>query len=136
MALYFSKRNKSNWYWMVFTSKQKFTTEFESNWAIILKKIICLRVGDYFWIIPLTLSQGSFDKIHFAFCEQLLNSETVVSCWLHLIYKQFCSSFFFFFLQWVASVDLFPNEEAHANVVVTKTDSWTEQNEEVCNICV
>lgn len=43
---------------------------------------------------------------------------------------------FFFFLQWVASVDLFPNEEAHANVVVTKTDSWTEQNEEVCNICV
>lgn len=33
--------------------------------------------------------------------------------------------------QWVASVDLFPNEEAHANVVVTKTDSWTEQNEEV-----
>ena len=97
MALYFSKRNKSNWYWMVFTSKQKFTTEFESNWAIILKKIICLRVGDYFWIIPLTLSQGSFDKIHFAFCEQLLNSETVVSCWLHLIYKQFCSFFFFFF---------------------------------------
>ncbi|RMX41293.1 hypothetical protein pdam_00017744 [Pocillopora damicornis] len=32
---------------------------------------------------------------------------------------------------WVASVDLFPNEEAHANVVVTKTDSWTEQNEEI-----
>jgi len=32
---------------------------------------------------------------------------------------------------WVASVDLFPNEEAHANVVVTKTESWTEQNEEV-----
>ena len=35
------------------------------------------------------------------------------------------------FWQWVASVDLFPNEDAHANVVVTKTDSWTEQNEEV-----
>lgn len=34
-------------------------------------------------------------------------------------------------LQWVASVDLSPNEEAHANVVVTKTDSWTEQNQEV-----
>jgi len=37
----------------------------------------------------------------------------------------------FEFLQWVASIDLSPNEEAHANVVVTKTDSWTEQNQEV-----
>ena len=35
------------------------------------------------------------------------------------------------FLQWVASIDLSPNEEAHANVIVTKTESWTEQNEEV-----
>ncbi|XP_015777460.1 PREDICTED: dihydropteridine reductase-like [Acropora digitifera] len=32
---------------------------------------------------------------------------------------------------WVASVDLFPNEEAHANVIVSKTESWTEQNEEI-----
>lgn len=36
-----------------------------------------------------------------------------------------------FKLQWVASIDLSPNEEAHANVLVTKTESWTEQNEEV-----
>ena len=28
-------------------------------------------------------------------------------------------------------MDLFPNEDAHANLVVTKTESWTEQNEEV-----
>ena len=31
----------------------------------------------------------------------------------------------------MASIDLSPNEEAHANVIVTKTESWTEQNEEV-----
>lgn len=40
----------------------------------------------------------------------------------------------FEFAQWVASIDLFPNEEAHANVVVTKTDSWTEQNQEVTKV--
>ena len=34
-------------------------------------------------------------------------------------------------LQWVASVDLFPNEDAQANVIVTKLESWVEQNEEV-----
>ena len=33
--------------------------------------------------------------------------------------------------QWVASVDLFANEDAHANIVVTPTDSWTQQGEEV-----
>lgn len=33
--------------------------------------------------------------------------------------------------QWVASVDLFANEDAHANIVVTATDSWTQQGEEV-----
>ena len=32
---------------------------------------------------------------------------------------------------WVASVDLFPNEEAQANVIVTKLESWVEQNEEI-----
>ncbi|XP_046850424.1 dihydropteridine reductase-like [Xenia sp. Carnegie-2017] len=32
---------------------------------------------------------------------------------------------------WVASVDLNPNEEAHVNIVVTKLDSWVEQNQEV-----
>ncbi len=31
----------------------------------------------------------------------------------------------------MASVDLFPNEEAQANVIVTKLESWVEQNEEV-----
>ena len=36
-------------------------------------------------------------------------------------------------LQWVASVDLFPNEEAEANVIVTKLESWVDQNEEVGN---
>lgn len=34
-------------------------------------------------------------------------------------------------LQWVASVDIFPNEEADANVVLTPTDSWTDQEKEV-----
>lgn len=29
------------------------------------------------------------------------------------------------------SVDLFPNEDAHANVIITKTDAWTEQETEV-----
>ena len=33
--------------------------------------------------------------------------------------------------QWVASVDLFANEDADANIVVTATDSWTQQGEEV-----
>ncbi|KAL9983303.1 hypothetical protein ACROYT_G005450 [Oculina patagonica] len=42
-----------------------------------------------------------------------------------------CVSYFKSKDWWVASVDLFPNEDAHANVVVTKTDSWTEQNEEI-----
>ena len=37
----------------------------------------------------------------------------------------------FWFSQWVASVDLSPNEDAHANIAITKTDSWIEQNEEV-----
>lgn len=35
-------------------------------------------------------------------------------------------------LQWVLSVDLFANEEADANVVVSETESWTKQGEEVC----
>ncbi|XP_072029747.1 dihydropteridine reductase-like [Amphiura filiformis] len=32
---------------------------------------------------------------------------------------------------WVASIDLFPNEAADANIVVTKLDSWTDQEQEV-----
>ncbi|XP_062509679.1 dihydropteridine reductase-like [Corticium candelabrum] len=32
---------------------------------------------------------------------------------------------------WVASIDLIPNEDAHSNIVITKTDSWTEQEQEV-----
>ncbi|XP_065919132.1 dihydropteridine reductase-like [Dysidea avara] len=32
---------------------------------------------------------------------------------------------------WVASVDIFPNEEADANVVLTPTDSWTDQEKEL-----
>lgn len=29
------------------------------------------------------------------------------------------------------SVDLFPNEDANANIIITKTDVWTEQETEV-----
>ena len=36
--------------------------------------------------------------------------------------------------QWVAAVDLVPNEEAHANVLVTETSSWVEQDKEVSAI--
>jgi dihydropteridine reductase len=32
---------------------------------------------------------------------------------------------------WVASLDLFPSEEADANVIITATDSWTDQANEV-----
>jgi len=39
-------------------------------------------------------------------------------------------------VQWVASVDIFPNEEADANVVLTPTDSWTAQEKEVLFLCV
>lgn len=35
------------------------------------------------------------------------------------------------FQQWVASVDIFPNEDADANVVLAATESWTEQEKEV-----
>ncbi|CAB3979823.1 Dihydropteridine reductase [Paramuricea clavata] len=42
-----------------------------------------------------------------------------------------CISYFKAKNWWVASVDLFPNEEAEANLIVTKLDSWVEQNEEV-----
>lgn len=42
-----------------------------------------------------------------------------------------CVSYFKSKNWWVASIDLFPNEDAHANLVVTKTESWTEQNEEI-----
>ena len=45
--------------------------------------------------------------------------------------NEVCSVFTCISLQWVASVDLFPNEEAQANVIVTKLESWVEQNEEV-----
>lgn len=34
-------------------------------------------------------------------------------------------------LQWVASIDLFANEEAAANVVLQNTESWTAQGTEV-----
>ena len=34
-------------------------------------------------------------------------------------------------LQWVLSVDLFANEDADANVVISETQSWTTQGEEV-----
>ena len=39
------------------------------------------------------------------------------------------------YMQWVASVDIFPNEEADANVVLTPTDSWTDQEKEVTFTC-
>ncbi|XP_031564148.1 dihydropteridine reductase-like [Actinia tenebrosa] len=32
---------------------------------------------------------------------------------------------------WVTSIDLFPNEEAHANVIVDSSKSWVEQDQEV-----
>ncbi|XP_013783784.1 dihydropteridine reductase-like [Limulus polyphemus] len=32
---------------------------------------------------------------------------------------------------WVGSIDMFPNEDAHANVIVKPCDSWTEQESEV-----
>ncbi|XP_071948989.1 dihydropteridine reductase-like [Antedon mediterranea] len=32
---------------------------------------------------------------------------------------------------WVASVDLAPNEEAHANIAIKNTTSWTEQEKEI-----
>lgn len=35
------------------------------------------------------------------------------------------------FSQWVGSIDLFANEEADANVLITETDHWTKQSEEV-----
>jgi len=34
-------------------------------------------------------------------------------------------------MQWVASVDLSPNEEAHANIIVDPTKSWVDQDQEV-----
>lgn len=34
-------------------------------------------------------------------------------------------------VQWVASIDLSPNETADANILVTKLDSWTDQEAEV-----
>jgi len=34
---------------------------------------------------------------------------------------------------WVSSVDLVPNEEANANVLIKNTDSWTAQESEVVN---
>ena len=37
--------------------------------------------------------------------------------------------------QWVASVDLFANEAADANLIVTPTDSWTQQGTEVGICC-
>lgn len=33
---------------------------------------------------------------------------------------------------WVGSIDLMPNEQADANVIVKPCDSWTKQEEEVC----
>ena len=41
-------------------------------------------------------------------------------------YIRLCS-----FQQWVGSVDIFPNEDADANVVLAATESWTEQEKEV-----
>ena len=35
------------------------------------------------------------------------------------------------FQQWVASVDIFPNEDADANIVLNATESWIEQEKEV-----
>ena len=35
-------------------------------------------------------------------------------------------------VQWVLSVDLFANEDADANVVISETQSWTVQGDEVC----
>ena len=47
-------------------------------------------------------------------------------CW-----KGMCFFAFYRANQWVASVDLFANEEAHANVIVDPKASWTEQETEV-----
>lgn len=33
--------------------------------------------------------------------------------------------------QWVGSIDLMPNEEAHANILVEISESWTNQEEQV-----
>nr|XP_006825946.1 PREDICTED: dihydropteridine reductase-like isoform X2 [Saccoglossus kowalevskii] len=34
-------------------------------------------------------------------------------------------------VSWVASVDLFPNEDAHANIILTNLDNWTEQEKQL-----
>jgi len=39
-------------------------------------------------------------------------------------------------LQWVASIDLTPNEEANANIIVKNGESFTEQAEQVMNVTV
>ena len=36
-----------------------------------------------------------------------------------------------FDFQWVGSIDLMPNEEAHANILVEISESWTSQEEQV-----
>ncbi|XP_019849430.1 PREDICTED: dihydropteridine reductase-like isoform X2 [Amphimedon queenslandica] len=33
---------------------------------------------------------------------------------------------------WVGSIDLFANEEADVNILITETESWTKQSEQVC----
>ncbi len=33
--------------------------------------------------------------------------------------------------QWVGSIDLSPNEEAHANILVELSESWTAQEQQV-----
>ena len=38
----------------------------------------------------------------------------------------------FFLFQWVGSIDLMPNENADANIIVKPCESWTQQEEEVC----
>ena len=33
--------------------------------------------------------------------------------------------------QWVGSIDLFANEEADVNILITETESWSKQSEQV-----
>ncbi|KAK3704838.1 hypothetical protein QZH41_016144 [Actinostola sp. cb2023] len=42
-----------------------------------------------------------------------------------------CVSYFKARDWWVASVDLSPNEEAHANIIVDPTKSWVDQDQEI-----
>ena len=40
--------------------------------------------------------------------------------------KHLCS-----FQQWIGSIDLFPNEDAHANIIVDPAAAWTAQEQAI-----